>query len=148
MNTDVSHAQTQEITTARTEIVKAFQAIQNAERHGALNADLQPLIQQLNQALELEENATLEQDTDPNRASRDALQSINISDNVSFQAQNLDSLAQTSTRNQSILSYTFAVLAAALSALVVMETHRVARFIRTRRLKRAKIRYEDGDTGK
>ena len=141
MNTERTHAQINEITTARTEIVKAFQAVQSAELRGASSADLQPLISLLNQALDLEENATREQDTDPNRASSDALQSINISNNVSYQAQNLGNNAQISTQNQSIVAYTIAVLAAALSALALMEAHKVIRFFLNRRLRHAEIEF-------
>ena len=140
MNTAGVHGQTSQISTARSDIVKAFQAIQTAEEQGASRADLQPLIVHLNQALQLEENATLEQGSDPNQASYDALQSINIANNVYSQAQDIGNAAQTSTRSQTILAYATALAAAALSALALMQAHRVARFFRSRRLRRATIR--------
>lgn len=143
MNTAGVHGQTSEISAARTDIVKAFQAIQTAEQRGASQTELQPLIEQLNQALALEENATLEQSTDPNQASNDALESINIADNVYSKAQDIGNLAQTNTHNQTILAYTIALVAAALSALALMQAQRITRFFQSRRLRRAIIRKGD-----
>ena len=141
INAAAVHGQTSEISAARTAIVKAFHGIQTAELHGAPQSDLQPLIGELNQALQLEENATLEQSSDPNKADTDALQSINISNNVYSEAQQISSLAQTNSHNLTILAYTIAVAAAALSAFTIMQAHRIARFFRSRRLQRARIRY-------
>jgi hypothetical protein len=142
MNTAGVHGETSEISAARTDIVKAFQAIQTAEVRGASQADLQLLIDQLNLALELEENATLEQSTDPNQASSDALQSINIATNVYSAAQDIGSLAETNTRNQTVLAYSIALAAAALSGLAIMQVERIVRFLRNRQLRRAAIRTE------
>ncbi|HET7405070.1 MAG TPA: hypothetical protein VFV92_04610 [Candidatus Bathyarchaeia archaeon] len=141
INTAGAHGQTSEISAARTGIVKAFQGIQTAELRGASQSDLRPLIAELNKALQLEENATLEQGSDPNKADTDALQSITISNNVNSEAQQISSQAQTNSHNQTILAYTIAVVAAALSAFTIMQAHRIARFFRNRRLQRARISY-------
>lgn len=143
INTSGVHGQTSEISTARTDIVKAFQGIQTAELRGASQSDLQPLIVDLNLALQLEENATLEQSSDPNRAESDALQSITLSSNVYSEAQQISNQAQTGSHNQTILAYAIAVAVAALSAFTIMQAQRIARFFRSRRLKRARIHYGD-----
>ncbi|TMI53465.1 hypothetical protein E6H15_07575, partial [Candidatus Bathyarchaeota archaeon] len=44
MNTEHASAGTDPITTARTDLVAAFQSIQTAQRQGASNTDLLPLI--------------------------------------------------------------------------------------------------------
>src|SRR5881396_202176 len=101
MKTEHASAQTDPITTAKTDIVAAFQSIQTAQRQGASNTDILPLITQLNTALQYEENATILEQQDPNKcpgchsaADADAFQSINLSTNVSLQAQRLGDEAQ------------------------------------------------------
>src|SRR5438034_6455616 len=147
MNTEHVSAQTP-ITTAKTDIVAAFQSIQTAQRQGASNTDLVPLITQLNTALQYEENATILEQQDPNTcpgchsaADADAIQSINLSTNVSLQAQRLGDEAQSASLRRSALAYGLALTAATVAALGVVGAPRLIRFIQKNRLRRARIVY-------
>lgn len=149
MNTEHVSAQTP-ITTAKTDIVAAFQSIQTAQRQGASNTDLVPLITQLNTALQYEENATILEQQDPNTcpgchsaADADAIQSINLSTNVSLQAQRLGDEAQSASLRRSALAYGIALGTATLAAFGVVEAPRLRRFIKKRQLRRA--RFEHGE---
>jgi len=142
MNTEHASAGTDPITTARTDLVAAFQSIQTAQRQGASNTDLLPLIIQLNTALQYEENATALQQQDPTdpTATAYALQSINLSTNVSLQAQRLGDEAQSASLRRSV-AYGLALTAATVAALGVVGAPRLIRFIQKNRLRRARIVY-------
>jgi hypothetical protein len=135
-------AQSSELQTAKQDLVQAFQSIQTAEQQGASNTDLLPLTVQLNTALQYEEaadmffrqgNATL--------SVQYAVESINISTQVSFQAQRLGNTAQTTTLYRTTLSYILALVLALLSAVVILEVSRIRGRLRQRRLLKARIDY-------
>ena len=147
MNTNRAHAQTSEITSARNEIVRAFQSIQTAEQQGASHAQLQPLIERLNMALQLEENATsLEIQGDNATASAYALQSISISNSVSLEAQIIGSQAQSAAQVQIIISYLIAIISSVLVAVAILEGGRLKKFFQTRRTMKSKIDYKARDS--
>lgn len=139
MNTDRASAQTDAITTAKNDLITAFQSIRTAQRQGASNTDLLPLINQLNTALQYEENATTLEQQDPTAADANAFQSINLSTNVSLQAQRLGDAAQTSSIRRIAFAYSIALGAATLAALAVVEAPRARRLIKKRQLRRARI---------
>ena len=141
MNTDNASAQTDAITTAKTDLVAAFQSIQTAQRQGASNTDLLPLINQLNLALQYEENATTLEQQDPTAAAADAFQSINLSTNVSLQAQRLGDEAQNASTRRSAFAYGIALGVATLAALIVVEAPRARHFIKKRQFRKARIGY-------
>ena len=135
-------AQSGEVATARQDLVQALQAIQTAEQQGASNSDLLPLTTQLNAALQYEETAdTFARQGNATLAQQYALQSISISTQVSYQAQTLGNTAQTATLYRTTLSYVLAILFALLSAVLILETDRIRRLLRRRRLLKAKIDY-------
>jgi hypothetical protein len=135
-------AQSSEVATAKQDLVQALQAIQTAEQQGASNSDLLPLTAQLNTALQYEETAdTFARQGNATLAQQYAIQSINISTQVSYQAQSLGNSAQTATLYRITLSYVLAVLLALLSAVLVLETDRIRRLLRRRRLLKARIDY-------
>src|SRR2546430_14344550 len=136
MNTDRASAQTDAITTAKNDLITAFQSIRTAQRQGASNTDLLPLIIQLNTALQYEENATALQQQDPTdpTATAYALQSINLSTNVSLQAQRLGDEAQSASLRRSVIAYGLALTAATVAALGVVGAPRLIRFIQKNRL--------------
>jgi hypothetical protein len=139
-------AQSSEVATARQDLVQALQAIQTAEQQGASNSDLLPLTAQLNTALQYEETAdTFARQGNATLAQQYAIQSINISTQVSYQAQSLGNTAQTATLYRTTLSYILAVLLALLAAVLVLETDRIRRFLRRRRLLKARIAYGGND---
>ena len=135
-------AQSSELITARQDLVQAFQAIRTAEQLGASNADLLPLTAQLNTALQYEEAADLSlRQGNVTLSVQYAVQSINISTQVSSQAQGLASIAQTATVYRTALSYTLAIVLALLSALAILEVNRIRQLLRRRRLLKARIDY-------
>ena len=135
-------AQSSEVETARQDLVQALKAIQTAEQQGASNSDILPLTAQLNTALQYEEAAdTFARQGNASLAQYNAEQSINISAQVSYQAQSLGNTAQTATLYRTTLSYIIAVLLALLSAVLVLETDRIRRLLRRRRLLKARIDY-------
>src|SRR5213592_2599580 len=142
MNTEHVSAQTP-ITTAKADLVAAFQSIQTAQRQGASNTDILPLIAQLNTALQYEENATVLGQRDPTDplVSANALQSISLSTNVSLQAQRLGDEAQSASLRRSVIAYGLALCAATIGALGVVGAPRLIRLIRKSRLRRARIVY-------
>jgi hypothetical protein len=146
MNTDRVAAQPSLIPVAKTDIATAFQSIRSAEQEGASNTDLLPLINQLNQALQLEENATLlQQLNDTTDADSRALQSINLSTNVSTEAQQLGSQAQNTGQRRVVYAYGIAVAIALILAICVVDAPTVGRFIQSRRNARARITYGKRD---
>ena len=135
-------AQSGEVATARQDLVQALQAIQTAEQQGASNSDLLPLTTQLNAALQYEETADMfARQGNATLAQQYALQSISISTQVSYQAQTLGNTAQTATLYRTTLPYILAVVFALLSAVLVLETDRIRRLLRRRRLLKARIDY-------
>jgi hypothetical protein len=142
----LAKAQSSEVATARQDLVQALQAIQTAEQQGASNSDLLPLTAQLNTALEYEETAdTFARQGNATLSQQYAIQSINISTQVSYQAQSLGNTAQTTALYRTILSYVLAVLLALLSAVLILGADRIRRSMRARRLLKARIRYGDDE---
>ncbi len=140
MNTDRASGQPDHITTARTNIVAAFQSIQTAQRQGVSNTDILPLINQLNLALQYEQNATMLEGQNRTAAADDnAIQSISLSNNVSLEAQRLGNEAQSSSIRRSILVYALALLTAVFAAIAVIEAPTARSFLAKRRLRRAPI---------
>jgi len=138
--------QSTELQTAKQDLVQAFQSIQTAEQQGASNTDLLPLTVQLNTALQYEEAADTYFRQGNNSASvyYYAVQSIDISTQVSYQAQRLGNTAQTTTLYRTTLSYILAVVVALLSAVAILEVSRIRGHLRQRRLLKARIDYGGG----
>jgi hypothetical protein len=135
-------AQSGEVATARQDLAQALQSIQTAEQQGASNTDLLPLTAQLNTALQYEETADMfARQGNATLSEQYAVQSINISTQVSYQAQRLGNTAQTTSLYRTTLSYTLAVVLALLSAVVILEADRIGRLLRRRRLLKARIDY-------
>src|SRR5437870_5833739 len=139
-------AQSTELQTAKQDLVQAFQSIQTAERQGASNTDLLPLTVQLNTALQYEEAADtyFRQGNNSTAVYYYAVQSIDISTQVSYQAQRLGNTAQTTTLYRTTLSYILAVVVALLSAVAILEVSRIRGHLRQRRLLKARIDYGGG----
>src|SRR5467141_210343 len=141
-------AQSSELATARQDLVQAFQSIRTAEQQGASNTDLLPLTAQLNTALQYEEAADVYSRqgnaTGSALSLQYALKSIDISTQVSFQAQRLGSTAQTTSLYRTTLFYILAIILALLSAVAILEMNRIRGALRRRRILKAKIDYGDG----
>src|SRR5947209_20608782 len=77
MNTDRVSAQSDHVTTARADLVAAFQSTPTAQRQGVSNSDILHMINQLDLALQHEPNATfLEAQTSTPSAHGQSIQSI------------------------------------------------------------------------
>src|SRR5260370_34893005 len=124
-------AQLSEVATAKQDLVQALAAIQTAEQQGASNSDLLPLTAQLNTALQYEEAAdTFARQGNATFAQQYALQSINISTQVSYLAQVLGNTAQTATLYRTTLSSVVAALLALLPAALILGTALFRRLLR------------------
>jgi hypothetical protein len=140
-----ARAQPNEVATARQDLAQALQSIQTAEQQGASNTDLLPLTAKLNTALQYEETADMfSRQGNATLSQQYAIQSINISTQVSFQAQSLGNVAQTNSLYRTTLSYILAVVLALLSALAVLEVNRIRSRLKRRRLLNARIEYGGG----
>jgi len=140
--THPASGQSTQILVAKQDLIQAFQSIRTAEQQGASNADLLPLSMQLNTALQYEESAEiLSQQGNVSAAETSAVQSINLSTQVTVGAEALGSQAKNSSSYRTVLAYSIAVALALLTTVVVLETNRIMRIARRRRLLKAEIDY-------
>ena len=143
--TSVTHpasGQSTQILVAKQDLIQAFQSIRTAEQQGASNTDLLPLSIQLNIALQYEESAEiLSQQGNASAAETYAVQSINLSTQVTVRAEALGNEAKNSSSYWTILAYSIAVVLALFSTVVVLEANRIMRIARRRRLLKAEIDY-------
>jgi hypothetical protein len=140
--THPASGQSTQILVAKQDLIQAFQSIRTAEQQGASNADLLPLSIQLNTALQYEESAEiLSQQGNASAAETYAVQSINLSTQVTVRAGALGSQAKNSSSYRTVLAYSIAVALALLSTVLVLEANRIMRIARRRRLLKAEIDY-------
>jgi len=140
--THPASGQSTQILVAKQDLIQAFQSIRTAEQLGASKADLLPLSIQLNTALQSEEFAEiLSQQGNASAAETYAVQSINLSTQVTVRAEALGNQAKNSSSYWTILAYSIAVALALLSTVVLLEANRIVRLARRRRLLKAKIDY-------
>jgi len=143
--TSVTHpasGQSTQILVAKQDLIQAFQSIRTAEQQGASNTDLLPLSIQLNIALQYEESAEiLSQQGNASAAETYAVQSIDLSTQVTVRAEALGNQAKNSSSYSTILAYSIAVALALLSTVIVLEANRIMRIARRRRLLKAEIDY-------
>lgn len=130
------HGQNDQITVAKKDLLAAFQSVQLAEQQGASNESIAPLISELNSALAYEMIAEQGNSTA-------ALQSINMSTDVSLKAQTLANQAQATSREKTILEYSIAIALAFATAVAVLGTSRLKRELDKRKLFRSRIELRD-----
>lgn len=149
MNTNQASGQSDLVHTALTDIVNAFQAIHTAEQQGASNTDILPLIIILNQAQQFAENATaLELKNNTSGANSAATQSITLSMNVATEAQQLAADAQAATQRRDIVAYGTAVALGIIAAFIAVVGPDAARLVKRRRLRKARITYQETPNAK
>lgn len=141
MNTNSGHAQADQSTTAKADIVAAFHSIQNAQQQGASNTDLLPLINQLNVAIQEESIATTLQSQNATRANEYSQLSINLSTTVSAQAQQLGNAAQRQSNQREALAYVLSIVVALIAATCFIEAPRAKEYLAKRRLRKSRIVY-------
>lgn len=134
--------QSTQVLVAKQDLIQAFQSIQTAEHQGASNTELLPLSNQLNSALQYEETAEiLSQQGNASGADSYAIQSINLSTQVTVTAKALGNEAQNAGSYRTIIAYTIAVASALLATVVVLQVNRIRRTVRRKRLMKAGIDY-------
>jgi len=140
--THPASGQSTQILVAKQDLIQAFESIQTAEQQGASNTDLLPLSIQLNTALQYEESAEiLSQQGNASAAETYAVQSINLSTQVTVRAEALGNQAKNSSSYRTALAYSIAVALALLTTVVVLEANRIMRTARRRRLLKSEIDY-------
>jgi|SRR6267143_87375 len=118
---------------ARSALVQAFVLVRQADLQGASPGQISQLANNLNLALDYEENAT--------RLSSDAYanMSLQLSNTTSVQALSTANAARTQTFFTQVSAYSVAVAAGFGSALLVLESHRLNDAVRRFRLRRIRL---------
>lgn len=115
---------------SRESLIQAFLAVRDASLHGVSQSDIIQLTNDLNRALELQSQAN-------------ANGSIALSSQVSSKATILQNEAMLQSIRLEILVYSTTFWAALLSALIVLEAHRITGWWRTQQ--RLRIRLSSGE---
>ena len=118
---------------SRERLVEAFSVIRNAGLQGVSQAEILQLTRDLNRALDLQHQANITGSTS------NATMSIAFSTQLSSKATALQNEAQLQRVQLEILVYSTAFWVALLSALVVMEAHRIDGWLRERRTLRMRL---------
>jgi hypothetical protein len=134
--TDDSHGQTSQIDSAQTGLVQAFALVQQADLDGAPPDQIALLAANLNQALDLERNATQLYPTDPALSNYYASKSASLSNDTATAALSLSSNVRRQAFFDQIGTYTIAVAAGLGLALLVMELPLLDDLVRRMRLHR------------
>ncbi|HEX9430981.1 MAG TPA: hypothetical protein VF944_11450 [Candidatus Bathyarchaeia archaeon] len=116
--------QSTQIDDAQSKLVQAFVLVQQADLEGASPEQISLLANNLNLALDYEDNAS---------------KSVSLSNATSAQALSLASAARTQTFLNQAVAYSIAVSAGFGSALFVMEVHRLDNSVRRMRLRRTRL---------
>ena len=116
--------QSSQIDDAHSKLVQAFVLVQQADLEGASPEQISLLANNLNLALDYEDNAS---------------KSVSLSNATSAQALSLASAARTQTFLNQAVAYSIAVAAGFGSALFVMEVHRLDNPVRRMRLRRTRL---------
>lgn len=141
----ISTAQTTQNNGTGSKLIIAYQAVQKAENLGAPTDQVAKLTAQLNNALAYYNTANnLASQGNATAAEYFAL-SNNTSTIVTAQALILQTEAENNRTNQLLAAYFTAIIAAAVSALFILEIHQIPNFIRKRRLLSTRLRSEDSN---
>jgi len=116
--------QSTQIDDAQSKLVQAFVLVRQADLEGASPEQISLLANNLNLALDYEDNAS---------------KSVSLSNATSAQALSLASAARTQTFLNQAVAYSIAVAAGFGSALLVMEVHRLDNPVRRMRLRRTRL---------
>ena len=128
------------LTTAWNGIVEAFQSIRQADSLGAPQAAIVSLTSELNLALTYYENASrLAAMNDYKDEESYAAMSIQISSDVTSIAVALRNDLQGQILMRQVTAYSIAVVIAAASALLAVESHTIRHFFRKRKLFRTRF---------
>jgi hypothetical protein len=131
--------QSAQVEDAQSKLVQAFVSVQQADLQGASPAQISLLTGNLNLALYYEENATQLFAKNVTESDIYASKSVNLSTATSVQALSIASAARTQVIFGQVAAYSIAVAAGFLSALLVLEVHRLSDFVRKMKLRRMRL---------
>jgi len=131
--------QSSQVNDARSKLVQAFVLVQQADLQGASPTQISLLASNLNLALYFEENATQLFAKNMTASDIAASKSVNLSNSTSVQALGIASTARTQALFGQVAAYSIAVAAGFLSALLVLEFHRVSDLVRKMKLRRMRL---------
>jgi hypothetical protein len=127
------------------QLIIAFQAVQKADSLGAPADQVAKLSAQLNNALGYY-NTAVELAAQGNPTASEYFQLSNQTSTVVIaKALILQSDAENSRRNELLTAYITAIVAATMSALLVLEYHQIPNFLRKRKLLNTKLRLRDSN---
>ena len=130
-------------------LLLAYQAVQRADSLGASSDKVAALSSQLNTALAYYNDAVeFSSEGNLTEAQRYSALSNNTSSAVLAQALVLQQQAQTDKTSQQVLAYVTAIAGSVLSALFILEYHRIPNFVRKRKLLKTRISPVDQDEPK
>src|SRR5213594_2038640 len=130
--------QSSQVDDSRSKLVQAF-VVQQADLQGASPAQISLLANNLNLALHYEENATELFTKNITASNIEATKSVNLSNATSVQALGVASTARTQALYGQVAAYSTAIAAGFLSALLVLESHRLNDLVRKMKLRRMRI---------
>ena len=127
------------------ELILAYQAVQKADSLGAPSDQVAPLSTQLNAALGYY-NTAIELASEGNITQSQLFSSMsnNASNIVLTEALALQGETENRNTNERLVAYTSAIIASMISAVLVLEYHRIPNFFRKRRLFNTKL--EEGNS--
>jgi hypothetical protein len=134
-----SSGQSAQVDDARSKLVQAFVLVQQADLQGASPTQISLLASNLNLALYYEENATELFAKNITASDIYATKSVNLSNATSVQALGIASTARTQALFGQVTAYSIAVAAGFLSALLVLEVHRLNDLVRKMKLGRMRL---------
>ncbi len=124
---------------ASSKLLQAFVLVQQADLQGASPAQISLLTSNLNLALYYEENATQLFVKNITASNIYASKSVNLSNVTSVQALSIASTARTQAFFGQVAAYSVAVAAGFLSALLVLEIHRLNDLVHKMKLRRIRL---------
>jgi len=141
----VTAGQSINVDASRNELILAYQAVQKADSLGAPSDQVAPLSTQLNAALGYY-NTAIELASEGNITQSQLFSSMsnNASNIVLTKALALQGETENRNTNERLVAYTSAIIASMISAVLVLEYHRIPNFFRKRRLFNTKL--EEGNS--
>ena len=124
---------------ARSKLVQAFVLVQQADSQGASPTQISLLASNLNLALYYEENATQLFAKNLTASNIYASKSVSLSNATSLQALGIASTARMQALFGQVTAYSIAIAAGLLSALLVLEFHRLNDLVRKMKLRRMRL---------
>src|SRR5713101_2451066 len=139
VGTDKASGQSAQVDDAQSKLVQAFVLVQQADLQGASPTQISLLASNLNLALYYEENATQLFGKNITASNIYASKSVNLSNVTSVQALSIASTARTQAFFGQVAAYSVAVAAGFLSALLVLEIHRLNDLVHKMKLRRIRL---------